>query len=41
MAKLKLKKEVLKKEKKGQKIELDNDIDVVFDLNGKFLGIDR
>lgn len=30
-----------KKEKKGQKIELDNDIDVVFDLNGKFLGIDR
>ena len=25
-----------KKEKKGQKIELDNDIDVVFDLNGKF-----
>lgn len=30
-----------KKEKRGQKIELDNDIDVVFDLNGKFLGIDR
>ncbi len=30
-----------KKEKKGQKIELDNDFDVVFDLNGKFLGIDR
>ena len=30
-----------KKEKKGQKIELDNDIDLVFDLNGKFLGIDR
>lgn len=30
-----------KKEKKGQKIELDNGIDVVFDLNGKFLGIDR
>ena len=30
-----------KKKKKGQKIELDNDIDVVFDLNGKFLGIDR
>ena len=30
-----------KKEKKGQKIELDNDIDVVFDLNGKFLGIVR
>ena len=30
-----------KKEKKGQKIELDNDIDVVFDLNGNFLGIDR
>lgn len=30
-----------KKEKKGQRIELDNDIDVVFDLNGKFLGIDR
>ena len=30
-----------KHEKKGQKIELDNDIDVVFDLNGKFLGIDR
>ena len=30
-----------KKEKKGQKIELDNDIDVVFDLNGKFMGIDR
>ena len=30
-----------KKEKKGQKIELDNDIDMVFDLNGKFLGIDR
>ena len=30
-----------KKEKKGQKIELDNNIDVVFDLNGKFLGIDR
>ena len=30
-----------KKEKKGQKIELDNDIDVVFDLNGKFLGFDR
>jgi hypothetical protein len=31
----------MEKRKKGQKIELDNDIDVVFDLNGKFLGIDR
>ena len=30
-----------KKKKKGQKIELDNDIDLVFDLSGKFLGIDR
>ena len=30
-----------KKKKKGQKIELDNDIDLVFDLIGKFLGIDR
>lgn len=30
-----------KKKKKGQKIELDNDIDLVFDLNGNFLGIDR
>lgn len=30
-----------KKEKKGQKIELDNDIDLLFNMNGKFLRIDR
>ena len=29
------------KEKKQQKIELDNDIDVVFDVNEKYMGIVR